>query len=102
MEEASVQRELVAPTHSDNLSKSIGKDAGVVQDKRLCVVISMLRQAVAPEEGTTVLRVPATMMAADPFAKNMDPTIIVASTTAVKYAVPAKKPRATSSAAAHL
>lgn len=51
---ASTSRPLVVATDSNNLSISIGRGAGVVADKGLRIVISMLRQSVNASENTEV------------------------------------------------
>ena len=56
-------------TDSDNLSQSLRKDAGQIQDKRLRIVIAMLRQTLELEPHVRVKWIPTHMMVADPLTK---------------------------------
>ena len=51
IEKVSEKRRLIVPTDSENLSVSVNRDAGVVADKRLRIVISMLRESAAAGMG---------------------------------------------------
>ena len=56
-------------TDSDNLAQSLRKDAGQIQDKRLRIVISMLRQTLEIESFLTIRWLPTHLMVADALTK---------------------------------
>ena len=56
-------------TDSDNLSKSLHKDSGSVKDKRLRIVISMLRETLELEPWVRVEWAPTHEMVADTLTK---------------------------------
>jgi len=68
-----VKRPLITFTDSHNLADTVGKDAGTCADKRLRIVISMLRQAFAPGEGTVLLWLQTVYMVADGLTKLLTP-----------------------------
>ena len=56
-------------TDSDNLAQSLRKDAGQIQDKRLRIVMSMLRQTLEIESFLTVRWLPTHLTVADALTK---------------------------------
>ena len=87
-----------ALTDSENLSHSIRRDAGVVQDKRLRIVIAMLRQTVheMTMKGRPQVQVdwvPTYMMLADCLTKLMDRSMFRAFLTATAFTATAPSSR---------
>ena len=63
-------------TDSENLAQAIRRDAGQIQDKRLRIVIAMLRQTCEIEPSVTIRWVPTHLMVADPLTKlGLDPAL---------------------------
>ena len=56
-------------TDSENLAQAIRKGAGQIQDKRLRIVIAMLRQTCDIEPSVTIEWTPTHLMVADPLTK---------------------------------
>jgi len=87
-----------ALTDSENLSHSIKRDAGAVQDKRLRIVIAMLRQTVHElslrgKHLVTVEWVPTHLMVADALTKIMDRAMLRAFLKATAFSVVCARPR---------
>ena len=81
IEQGAVSVPVRALTDSENLSQSIRRDAGSVQDRRLRIVIAMLRQTVhdrGSKHVTTIEWVPTYKMVADALTKIMDRGMIQA------------------------
>ena len=73
VESRSQRRRITVRTDSDNLVSSVSKDAGVVQDKRLRIVVAMLRQVFqAPEGNVFLVWITTLMMLADGLTKILD------------------------------
>ena len=62
-------------TDSDNLDKSIKSDSGTVKDKRLWIVVAMLREVVELEPWLKVLWINTQRMVADGLTKLESPLI---------------------------
>ena len=62
-------------TDSDNLTKSVRQDSGGVKDKRLRIVISMLRGVLELEHWVKIVWGPTNRMVADGFTKLDSPLI---------------------------
>jgi hypothetical protein len=79
-------------TDSDNWNKTVGRDAGTVQDKRLRIVVSALRQVFGdPSRGLTLRWVPTHLMVPDALTKQMDKGMVRAFMHAEAFAAKAAK-----------
>ena len=92
IEQGSVSVPVRALTDSENLSLSIRRDAGAVADKRLRIVIAMLRQtvhdvALRGKHSVSIEWVPTHKMVADALTKIMDRGMIRAFLMSVAFAV---------------
>ena len=84
---------LMVLTDSENLTQAVRKDAGQIQDKRLRIVIAMLRQTCEIEPSVTVRWVPTHLMVADALTKlGLDVTLIKAFLGS-RLCVPTPKPK---------
>jgi hypothetical protein len=88
-------------TGSDNLEKSVTKDAGVVKDKRLRIVIAILRQTFNRAAGIRLVWIPTHLMVADALTKLVCVAVLVAAIGAriVKFPPPVRKTAFTLAAA---
>ncbi|CAE8625872.1 unnamed protein product [Polarella glacialis] len=68
LEQCSAQRPVMVITDSQNLASTVGKDATAVADKRLRIVVAMLRELFA-SPGCTLQWRPTCLMMADPLTK---------------------------------
>lgn len=82
---------IVCCTDSDNLDKSIKSDSGSVKDKRLRIVVAMLREVVELEPWLKILWINTQRMVADGLTKLDSPlaALIEGFMTAVKVQFPA-------------
>ena len=90
MEKGDVALPVRLQTDSENLAQSIRKDAGQVQDKRLRIVISMLRQVVATMSrrrpaNMVIQWIPAWKMVADALTKLMQASMLRAFLSATPF-----------------
>jgi hypothetical protein len=69
---------IVQLTDSDNLEKSVQKDSGVVKDKRLRIVIAMLRQTFDKAAGIRLVWIPTHLMVADALTKLVCVMVLIA------------------------
>ena len=73
VEEIAQKRQpIIVLSDANNLTQTVAKDAGIVADKRLRIVISMLREYVVPAQNTSLRWVPTGRMVADALTKRMD------------------------------
>ena len=80
-------------TDSDNLEKSVTMDAGVVKDKRLRIVIAMLRQTFNQAARVRLVWIPTHLMVADALTKIVCVMVIIAAMGCrmVKFPPPVRK-----------
>ena len=81
---------LLVLTDSQNLQATVAKDSGVVKDKRLRIVASMLRELFG-ENSTKLQWIPTNMMAADALTKAMCVAVLVAFMKATRATFPPAK-----------
>ena len=73
---------IIAYSDAHNLTQTVGKDTGAVQDKRLRIVVTMLRDSTAALQNTTLEWVPTWKMVADALTKIMDTGVLRAAAAA--------------------
>ena len=104
IEKADVTLPIRIQTDSENLAQSIRKDAGQVQDKRLRIVIAMLRQAVTlmtqrRGTGLVIEWIPTWKMVADALTKLMEASMLRAFLSAAAFKATPPPARSAASAA---
>ena len=84
---------IVQCTDSDNLEKCVTMDAGVVKDKRLRIVIAMLRQTFNRAARIKLIWIPTHLMVADALTKIVCVAVLVAAIGCriVKFPPPVRK-----------
>ena len=84
---------LIVCTDSENLTQAIRRDAGQIQDKRLRIVIAMLRQTCEIEPSVTVRWVPTHLMVADALTKTGLDLVLIRAFLCACVCFPAPKPK---------
>eukprot|EP00959_Pyramimonas_sp_CCMP1952_P261405 5465545-Pyramimonas_sp.AAC.1 len=89
VERLCASRPAFAVTDSDNVKVTVNKDSGSVADKRLRIVVSMLRESVEAQYYTTLIWTMTEAMVADGLTKSLAcVAILIAFFASKKFEIP--------------
>ena len=89
IESNAVSRPILVITDSDNLKITVNRDSGTCADKRLRIVVSMLRESVEAKENTTLIWARTEAMVADGLTKKLGSlAILIAFFASKKFVIP--------------